>query len=786
LRLIIIFRSVFSNKPERLKQFQGTKMSDRIGHFEIVSQLAQSSTAIVYKALDTQNQQTVALKVIRLEGMKDRAALVQRVMEESDQAKPLSSHNIAALYGVGEEDDRLLAATEYVQGNSVATTLARNDGFSIWDLQDIARQVCHAIDHAQVHKVIHHSLEPEKIMVQWDGMVKVLGFGISTMSAGAAESSSVPEVLHYASPEQLRGEPGDHRSALFSLGAVLYEMATEQKAFTGDTTDQVRTAILEGTPPLPHRLKANLNPALSNLIMKALSKSADERYQSGQELVRDLEQCNASAKSTPLVTIPAPSKTKAHVAVAAAAGTSSIATPTSSPVAPKMRASSAPATTGEPPAKPGFTVDPMMAEDDDNPAAAARRSFSEMSELPPLKEIYVPAPPPPPAADEACEPLPQVVLQKSAPEKAKVQVREAAQKAVSEIRNTPPKLYLYALGGAVVLITLIVGGMALHNYLEDRDQGGTSSAPPAAEPQTAPAVKSPQPAAQPPPSQAEAARTEAQPSAQTDLASPAPERQMPTAPDKSSSSRGRKTKSRAAAAAAVPAQLSVSSNPVGVQIAFDGNALCVTPCTLTGIAPGQHVVSATKTGYSSENRTIALSAGANSSLSIDLNQQVAKLSVASTPAGAVILIDGKDTGKLTPAQFALDRSGAHSVVLRRYGYLEETSSVSTEAGQTSTVSLILRPLGSTDEIRGAGGRFKKVFGGGDTAGMGIVSIKTQPKGAQIMVNNRVLDKTAPFDFYLNPGTYVVDISMSGYRGVHRVINVEQREKVAIEETLPPE
>jgi hypothetical protein len=70
--------------------------------------------------------------------------------------------------------------------------------------------------------------------------------------------------------------------------------------------------------------------------------------------------------------------------------------------------------------------------------------------------------------------------------------------------------------------------------------------------------------------------------------------------------------------------------------------------------------------------------------------------------------------------------------------------------------------------------------------MGIVSIKTQPKGAQIMINNRVLEKTAPFDFYLNPGTYVVDITMSGYRSLHRVINVAEGEKVAIEETLTPE
>src|SRR5436305_2171620 len=269
-------------------------MSDKIGRFEIISQLAQSPLATVHKALDTESQQTVALKVIRLDLVKDRAALLKKIFEEAEQAKPLSSHNIAALYGVGDEGDQLLGAAEYVQGNSVATTLARKDGFSIWDLQDIARQVCQALDHAGGHKVVHHSLEPAKIMVQWDGMVKVLGFGISEMNSCALVEAGVPEALHYASPEQLRGETCDHRSALFSLGAILYEMATEQKAFPGETVDAVRAAVLDGTPPLPVRLKPNVNSGLSQLIMKALSKSPEERYQSGQELVRDLEQCKSS------------------------------------------------------------------------------------------------------------------------------------------------------------------------------------------------------------------------------------------------------------------------------------------------------------------------------------------------------------------------------------------------------------------------------------------------------------------------------------------------------------
>jgi len=100
------------------------------------------------------------------------------------------------------------------------------------------------------------------------------------------------------------------------------------------------------------------------------------------------------------------------------------------------------------------------------------------------------------------------------------------------------------------------------------------------------------------------------------------------------------------------------------------------------------------------------------------------------------------------------------------------------------VNLKLAQLGNTEEIRSAGGKFKKVFGrSADTSDMGTVSIKTQPKGAQIMINNRVLDKTTPFDFYLNPGTYVIDVTLSGYQTLHRVITVQEGEKLAILETL---
>ena len=768
-------------------------MPTKIGRFEIQGQLSRSAFATVYKALDGETKQVIALKAVALTNVSDRDDLVKAVFEEADRSKPLNSHNIAVLYGVGDEEGQLLAGAEYVQGNSVATTLIRKDGFSIWDIQDIARQVCHALDHAQVHKVVHHSLEPAKIMVQWDGMVKVLGFGISSMNSLAGASTGVPEVLHYTSPEQLRGEACDHRSALFSLGAILYEMATECKAFAGETAEQIRAAILETVPPLPHRLKANLSPALSALIMKAISRAPENRFQNGQELIRELDQCNvnptkvappasavkpkvqaagaaAGAKAAPKPSTPAQPNISAPAKVTAAPG------PVPKPM-PKPVASAAAPAIAKPASNPGFTVDPMMADPDEAATVSPKTSFSELEELPPLKETFVPSISPEPAAADP-PPMPAPLPGKKVEEKQSVRVREVAQKTMAELRKAPPKLYLYGVGAAVLLIVLIISAMAMHNYLADHDGDNARAA-------VAPAHKALPKQTAP----VSAATTPAPPQPKDEIAPP-PTQPEPTLtvdeqPQPAETNRRARTKTHAAAAP-VLAQLTVSSIPAGAQITFDGSPLCQSPCTLTDIAPGQHEVAATKAGFNSQSRTIHVRPGA-STVALELNAVAATtLMVSSTPAGAAIVIDGRDTGRLTPTLFSFDKPGSHTVVVKRSGYLEETNTVNVQSGQAAAANLTLKRLGETEDIRGVGGKFKKVFGRGESASMGIVSVKTQPKGAQIMVNNRTLDKTAPFDFYLNPGTYEIDISMTGYRTLHRVVNVEQGEKVAIEEALTPQ
>ncbi len=812
-------------------------MANKIGRFEILSEITHSEIGAVYKAADPESGQTIALKTIQLNMLAEQAdTLMQYILQEAAGTSPLSSHNIAQLIGVEQVDTQCCAAMEYVQGNSIGTMLSRKEGFSIWDLQDIVRQTCQGLDHAHSHNVVHYSLEPAKIMVTWDGTVKVLSFGVSCMGAFTCQASGkAPEVLHYVSPEQLRGDPVDGRSNIFSLGAILYEMATETKAFPGDDADQVRQGIVENMPPAPIEVNRKIHPVLSQVIMKALSKAAEDRYQSGQELVNDLERCkenttkaaakkpaqpaqglNASPQkaaapvpeeSQPVATKERPSSTASKPAraakpdvapavsakaAAAAAGWESAGASSTAPPAKATKGASGPAKvsgqstfqerasavaeTVEPASEtPAFQVDPAMAEE--AKGAARGPSFSEMTELPPLKEIYTP-PPPPPVAAEA-EPEPVVSSHRVQPEKPKVQPREVARKAVKEIKKTPPKLFLYSIAGAVVVILLVVGLIALRIHSENSEDEGSAAAPAAA----APAATAPAAAAKP-------AWNPAQPP--VTAATPAQPEQVTVgqeAPAVSVVPRYSKYKKRAkaqptASATVVPGQLNINSTPEGAEVRIDGrnDPSWVTPFNLAGLSPGQHSVTVARAGYAPESRTIDVASGSKLFLVIQLAQITAAIAISSQPAGAQIFIDGKDTGRITPAQISVDKPGAHTVLVRKQGYLEQTSSANLQAGTVFHFAPTLKPLGSTDEIK-IGGRFKKLFGGGDTAGMGAVNIKTQPKGAQVAVNNRIVDKPSPVDFYLNPGTYVIDVTMSGFKSIHRVIDVEKGGKVTIDESL---
>src|SRR5216684_9372073 len=430
-------------------------MAMMFGRFEIQSELSKSETAQIYKALDKETNQVVALKVQDLAPLGDHAlAFVDALIAEGEKARNLVSQNVVPIFGAGEIDGQFCAAMEYIQGNSVATMLSRNEGFSIWDLLDITRQVCAGLEHAASKNVAHHSLEPAKILVQWDGMVKILGYGISNMSLIEAESGKgLGRLMPYCSPEQIRGEAIDLRSNLFSLGTILYEMVVGQKAFDAADPAALISQIENATPPSPSSVNTKIHPAVSALIMKALAKDPAERYQNARELVDDLEKCKENgnkAATDSTKTPPAPNVAVNSAARAAAAskflsGAASAETKAGAAAAgavsgggarvigefevsaPESHAARGPVSSAamveqeSEPYSPRIAVDPMMSEPVASVTGSSGRSFSDLAEMPPLKEpVFAPAVPEP---DEPSRPSVQIYPKKKE-EKPRIHPRE--------------------------------------------------------------------------------------------------------------------------------------------------------------------------------------------------------------------------------------------------------------------------------------------------------------------------------------------------------------------------
>jgi serine/threonine protein kinase len=843
-------------------------MPTKLGQFEILSELSKSPTGSVYKANDPESGQPVALKAIQLGAFGEHASAVeQALLQEVESVKVLTCQNLCCVSNTSVIDGQFCAPMEYVQGNSIATMLARNEGFSIWDLLDIGRQLCNGLDDASSHHIVHQSLEPSKIMCGWDGTVKILSYGVSSIGNFVQYVDGVSSLSHYMSPEQLRGEATDLRSNLFSLGAIFYEMLTEQKAFDGADVESIRQNILESTPVSPIRINAKVHPLLSDLIMKALTKDPANRYPTGRALLDDLENCKeskpaakktvapkpstvvtdtgarvaakskfvnsavqhrqpaaapqvsspaspkASPSPTPKVTVlQTPRATPAPVAAAPASATKpsrlaapktqaaaagiggSAANPSHVPVSdsPATRASHSPANDERPSAymssavsdepqietfeasttAPKIAVDPLMAE---SAPSSSGTSFSEISELPPLKEVYVapepppdiPAPQPPKFASTAYRGSQKVA------DKPKIQPREVAAKAIKEVKGVPPKLMLYAVAGAAILIAAIAIGVTYYIHSQSDEDTGT--------------IRRVAPTAVQVPTQAKPAPPEAQPQAPAE-AQPAEISDDVSAPAVATSSgpRARVAKKKPTAPVVTPGQLSVDSTPQGAQIQLDGatDPSWVTPLALENVQPGKHSITVSKAGYATDTRTVEVASGAKAAAIVHLSQLTATLIVKSDPAGANIYIDSKDVGTKAPAQISVGK-GQHLILVRKEGYLDETMNAQFVLGQTFNFSPTLRALGNVENMKTVG-KMSKLFGKKGQADQGTISIHTQPKGAQIAINQHMLDKTAPVDVTLDPGNYVIDVTASGYASIHKIITVERGSKALLEDVMQPQ
>ena len=311
---------------------------DELGHFSLLEKIGEGGMGQVYKARDNRLERFVAVKLLT-ESRRTDADRVARFVQEAKAASALNHPNIITIHEIGEHDGQTFIVMELVDGKPLCELIPRK-GLRLTEALRVAAQVAAALTAAHAAGIVHRDLKPANIMVDSQGRVRVLDFGLaklispaSGVAVGADEATrtltahqSITEEgmivgsVPYMSPEQAEGKPVDARSDIFSFGAVLYEMITGQRAFRGESRISTLAAIVEKDPPPPSEVSAATPPEVDRLIARCLRKDVDRRSQHMADVKLALDELYEESGSGTL--IPAPSRTGSRPRILlAAAGT---------------------------------------------------------------------------------------------------------------------------------------------------------------------------------------------------------------------------------------------------------------------------------------------------------------------------------------------------------------------------------------------------------------------------------------------------------------------------------
>ena len=276
-----------------------TLVGTTLSHYHVLSLLGAGGMGEVYLALDRRLDRTVALKILPVDLARDPERM-QRFEREARAASALNHPNVATIHDVGESGGLHFIVMEHVEGETLAARIAGRP-FSPPDVIDVAVQAADALDVAHAKGITHRDVKPANLMVTSRGHLKVLDFGVAKMrprdeSGSGGEWTVAPDTAigrvigsgPYMSPEQITGGEVDARSDVFSLGVVIYQMATGQLPFSGATRDELMKAILHAPPESIVRLNGQMPSALERIAFKCLEKRTEDRYQSARELLTDL------------------------------------------------------------------------------------------------------------------------------------------------------------------------------------------------------------------------------------------------------------------------------------------------------------------------------------------------------------------------------------------------------------------------------------------------------------------------------------------------------------------
>ena len=266
--------------------------------YELQKILGRGGSGVVFLAKDTALERNVAIKVLPT-ALSDFDERILRFQQEAKAASSISHPNVAHIYGFGKADGRYYLAMEYVQGKTLRELLKKKEIDQIYGL-DIACQITKALSAAHKAGIVHRDIKPENVIVNDDGLAKVLDFGLAKPFQAQDEDTNqslnhsldtkpgmIIGTTAYMSPEQIRGQALDSRTDIWSLGVVLYEMFAGRRPFTGETRSDVQARILLTEPEYPPAIEDL--PEIKRILVKCLAKDVNQRYVRTSELVNDLE-----------------------------------------------------------------------------------------------------------------------------------------------------------------------------------------------------------------------------------------------------------------------------------------------------------------------------------------------------------------------------------------------------------------------------------------------------------------------------------------------------------------
>lgn len=269
------------------------------GRYDVIEEVGRGGMGKVYRAIDKNIEEEVALKILNPEIAADEK-MIERFQNEIKLARKITHRNVCRMYDLNAEEGTQYIIMEYVPGEDLRSLIRRIGQFTLGKTLIIAKQVCEGLAEAHRLGVVHRDLKPQNIMIDKEGNAHIMDFGIARMmkARGITKEEMIIGTPQYMSPEQVEGKETDHRSDVYSLGVILYEMVTGRLPFEGDTPLSIALKHKSEQPPNPRKINEQIPEELSRSVLKCLEKDRGKRYQSAEELLSELRKIEKGMPTT--------------------------------------------------------------------------------------------------------------------------------------------------------------------------------------------------------------------------------------------------------------------------------------------------------------------------------------------------------------------------------------------------------------------------------------------------------------------------------------------------------